>query len=301
MNSVLDDGVAAAFPVLQTIEWSEPQEESEGFWYNPLNTRTRQSYLSPQLVETAKRIVVDEAMFEWVTIVETIKAAGDDYVMVDLGAGYGRWIVNAVILARRLGRTPLVIGVEAEDTHFLWMKKHLCDNRVSKEECRLLHAPISGSRRDVPFTMGHANEWYGQAVLSSPDYGFGDWPRAKVEMRRSIVLEDVIGNLPLIDLLDLDIQGMEHEVILSSIELIGQRVKQLYIGTHGKQIEDGLRKLMVAQGWISRFDFPCATTDYPTPAGPVDFQDGVQSWINPRFMDVKNPSSAQDKNSLSCS
>ena len=119
-------------------------------------------------------------------------------------------------------------------------------------------------------------------MLPSRDAGFGHWPTAHVEMRRSIVLEDVIGNTPVIDLLEFDIQGMEAEIVPSSIELIGRCVKRIHIGTHSREIEDTLRRLMTVAGWRPRFDYPCATTSR-TPAGPVEFGDGVQSWINPRF------------------
>jgi len=120
-------------------------------------------------------------------------------------------------------------------------------------------------------------------VLPSAEAGFGNWPDAHVEMRRSIVLEDVIGDTPVVDLLDLDIQGMEGEVVLSSIDLIAQRIKRIHIGTHSREIEDTLRRLMTEAGRQPRFDYPCATPDHPTSAGPVDFGDGVQSWINPRL------------------
>jgi hypothetical protein len=282
MNCKLDSRLAAAFPILQSIEWTEARD-AEGFAFNGLGARARLNYLPAGRFDAANRLTVNELMFEWVSIAETIQAARNRYVMVDLGAGYGRWLVNAALLARRSGRTPFVIGVEAEDTHFLWMKEHLPDNQISPAEYRLFHAPITGKRQDVPFTIGHADDWYGQAVLPNPEARFGDWPNAQVEMRRSIVLEDVIGDIPVVDLLDLDIQGMEGEVVSSSIGLMAQRVKRIHIGTHSHEIKDTLRELMTAAGWVPRFDSPCGTTNHPTPAGPVDFGDGVQSWVNPHL------------------
>ena len=230
------------------------------------------------------QIAVNELMFEWVSILELIQAANKCYVMVDLGAGYGRWIVNSALLARHFGHVPFVVGVEAEDTHFGWMEEHVTDNGISPAKCRLLHAPVTGRRQEVAFPVGHAAEWYGQSVLPSRESGFGHWPEAKVEMRRSLVLEEILADLPVVDLIDLDIQGMEAEVVPSSLELIGQRVKRLHIGTHSREIEDALRNVMIVAGWFPRFDYPGATNQHPTPAGPVDFQDGVQSWINPRFV-----------------
>jgi hypothetical protein len=44
-------------------------------------------------------------MFEWVSIAETVQAADDRYVMTDLSADYGRWLVNAALLVLPF-RTP---------------------------------------------------------------------------------------------------------------------------------------------------------------------------------------------------
>ncbi len=239
--------------------------------------------IQPKWFDSLKRILRDEQMFEWITIVETVLCAGERCVMPDLGSGYGRWLVNAGLLSRHLRRAPFVIGVEAEDTHFRWMKEHLADNGISPEEQRLFHSPITGKRQGVPFTIGHPDDWYGQAVLPSAEAGFGNWPNAHVEMRQSIILEDLIGDMPVVDLLDLDIQGMEAEVISSSIELIHKRVKRLHVGTHSREIEATLRQVMSAIGRHAHFDYPGATNNCPTAAGPINFGDGVQCWINPRF------------------
>lgn len=282
MVSALDDRITSAFPVLRNVNWTQPRQDDESL-FNVIGARTRKRYLSPHWFDEMNFITVNEEMFEWVTIVETICGAADRYVIADLGAGYGRWIVNAALLARRFGRIPFVIGVEAEDTHFRWMKEHLADNEISLSEQRLFHAPITGKREDVPFTVGHAQDWYGQAVLPSSDTGFGEWPHAQVEMRRSIILQDIIADALTIDLLYLDIQGMEVEVVKSARDLLAENVKRLHVGTHSRQLEDTLRGVMNEAGWRSRFDYPCATPNYPTLAGPVDFGDGVQDWINPRF------------------
>lgn len=282
MNSPLDERAADAFPILRTIDWTLPRQSEDSF-FNILGARTRQHYLPPHWIDRMSWIAPNEDMFEWVAIVETIHACGQRYVMADLGAGYGRWIVNAALLARRLGRIPFVIGVEAEDTHFSWMKQHLVDNQIFLSEQRLVHAPIMAKRQDVPFTLGHAKDWYGQAVLSSPDVEFGNWPNAKVAIRPTIIIEDVIGDKPIVDLLDLDVQGMEADIVSSSIDLIAQRVKRIHIGTHSHEIEGTLRRLMTAVGWKPRFDYPCASANHPTPAGPVDFGDGVQDWVNPNL------------------
>jgi hypothetical protein len=63
---------------------------------------------------------------------------------------------------------------------------------------------------------------------------------------------------------------------------LNAKAKRLHIGTHGKEIEDQLRELLSAQGWDCKFQYPeCSTSD--TPWGAISFENGVQSWVNPRF------------------
>ena len=50
--------------------------------------------------------------------------------MIELGAGWGKWIVSGAVAARRCGIDSLVIGVEAEPEHYKWMREHLVDNDV---------------------------------------------------------------------------------------------------------------------------------------------------------------------------
>jgi hypothetical protein len=59
-------------------------------------------------------------------------------------------------------------------------------------------------------------------------------------------------------------------------------VKRVHVGTHSREIEDGLRRLFRALGWQSLADYACLSSA-TTPFGMVSFRDGVQSWLNPRF------------------
>jgi hypothetical protein len=66
-----------------------------------------------------------EELFEWVDLLESIDDAGDSYVMAELGAGFARWLGAAACLMRQYKPMPFrLIGVEAEPTHFEWIKKY---------------------------------------------------------------------------------------------------------------------------------------------------------------------------------
>ncbi len=60
------------------------------------------------------------------------------------------------------------------------------------------------------------------------------------------------------------------------------KVKRVHIGTHGEDVEVRCRRLFTRLGWEKRNDF-MAGADVETVYGRIGFQDGVQTWINPRF------------------
>jgi hypothetical protein len=85
-----------------------------------------------------------------------------------------------------------------------------------------------------------------------------------------------------VDLVDMDIEGQELPVIQSNIQELNAKVKRLHIGTHSKEIEDGLRQLLASHGWRCLLDYTLFSKG-ETPWGIVDFENGVQSWVNPRL------------------
>jgi hypothetical protein len=52
------------------------------------------------------------------------------------------------------------------------------------------------------------------------------------------------------------------------------------VGTHDRDNERRLRELFGGLGWECRFDYASGTA-CETEWGVVEFEDGVQSWLNP--------------------
>ncbi len=84
------------------------------------------------------------------------------------------------------------------------------------------------------------------------------------------------------DLIDLDLQGAEAAVLTKAADLLDAKVKRLHIGTHSASIEKALRKLFSTHGWDNLNDYPGMCTN-DTLYGKIQFEDGVQTWINPRL------------------
>ena len=241
-----------------------------------------------------------ETYFEWVDLLESVRDARDRYVICELGAGWGRWCVRAARAVRQLNPLPFrCIAVEAEPQHFRWMREHFADNGIDPDDHDLLWAAAGANSGVVPFAIGAADTWYGQSVCD------GELPSLSARKRRRLrarglmglpprvsdvrgvswvpmmTLGEVVTDEPHIDLLDLDIQGLELEVLTAAAQLVDRRVRRVHVGTHSRDIEEGLRRLFRELDWRCVNDYPCQSITQ-TPYGEISFQDGVQTWIHPR-------------------
>ena len=272
-----------------------------GFEIDFLGIRTRCEFLAG---EALRRMLPGtepgEDYFEWIDVLESIMAAKNQYTMVELGAGYGRWAVRAAAALRQLRPMPLhLVAVEGEPRHYRWLRQHMSDNRIDSDECTLIEGVVSDHRDDVLFYVGSPSgesdepaSWYGQAITQAYEVADQAAPGAyegqdvvrlksgwKAVKTRSYLLPDVLPQAGRIDLIDIDVQGEELKVISAAIGVLDQRAARLHIGTHSHDIEIGLRKLLGAHGWECKADYPCAQINQ-TPWGAVQFVDGVQSWVN---------------------
>jgi FkbM family methyltransferase len=246
---------------------------------------------------------IDEEYFEWIDILESVVLADDPYTIAELGAGYGRWAVRAALAARQQGK-PLgrFIAVEPEPVHFRWLETHFADNGLDPRTHRLERAAVGDQPGETMFWIGtpdetssRPNEWYGQAIANETQLVanarqemYEGWPvvRHPSGMRSITVpvrtFAALLADTGVVDLADLDLQGEEHKVVRSSIAQINESVRRLHIGTHGPQQEEELRRVLRENRWECRADYACGSQS-DTPYGRVAFQDGVQSWINPRL------------------
>lgn len=216
---------------------------------------------------------IDEEYFEWVTLLEAVISADSDFSMIELGAGWGRWICRAAKLCQHLSKKYHLTGVEPNKQHFQWMFEHICVN-LSLEGFNFLNKMIGTANGYALLSNDSPDDTYGQSYIN-PAYLFSK----KVAVVRSTRLDTILKTPT--DLIDMDIQGMEHKVIKSSIKLLNWFVKRLYIETHSEQIEVGLRKTLIENGWKPIFDFPYHSILY-TDRKAIKFGGGVQSWVNSR-------------------
>jgi FkbM family methyltransferase len=250
-----------------------------------------------------ERPAVSEDFFEWLDVLESVAEAGVRYTIVELGAGWGRWLANAAAAVRQLDRAKpfLLVGVEAEPTHFAWLRRHLIDNDIDPNDHVLLRAAVAARDGRVRFRVGDAAAWYGQSIdrddpaarESGPVSRLIRWARnsaanaaargpgaRRLRRVRAVSLTTVLEPFHAVDLLDADVQGAEADIFEPAGAVLNAKVRRVHVGTHGAEVEGRLRRFFSDLGWESRFDYAGGGVR-ETPWGPVQFEDGAQSWVNP--------------------
>jgi FkbM family methyltransferase len=250
---------------------------------------------------------IDEDYLEWIDLLESVAAASGSYTMIDLGAGFGRWAVRGLFAARQFDPKLRchVITVEAEPIVYGWMREHFLRNGIEPRRHTLLHGAVTEKPGKVEFYIGGPqggpfdlapNAWYGQALTKDYDLAesrqAGEYCGFKVLLHKTgwrsirvpgVSLVRLLNKLRRVDLIDLDIEGQELAALTSAAPELDAKVKRLHIGTHGREVEAGLRQLLSAHGWQCCADYSEFSTS-ETPWGPITFENGAQSWINPRFV-----------------
>src|SRR5262249_50868987 len=147
----------------------------------------------------------------------------------------------------------------------------------------LIHAAVTPTPGEVLFYIGGPRggpwdltpgAWYGQSVtkdyeLAKPSEYDGTYHGRTVLRHESgwraihvpsVTLAGLLAGLGQVDLIDMDIEGQELSVIRSTIQALNAQVKRVHIGTHGKEIEDGIRQILSAQGWSCWADYSSSST-----------------------------------------
>ena len=251
----------------------------------------------------AETILTDNTgVFEWLDICETVLAARDRYTFFELGAGYARWAVIAYFLATRFRNLPTrLVCVEPEPTHYEWVLQNLRDNDIPPGDHDVREAAVAARDGYVLLDMGSdPAACYGQSVVGSAQPSLRERllrrlrPRPRTrgasgnaagsgkECVKACSLETLLRPAPRVDLIHMDIQGSEFDVLSAAVPVIDAKVGRLHVGTHGPAIEASLRTLLGSNGWTCVRDHP-GQGRRATEFGEMDFDDGIQTWVNPRL------------------
>src|ERR1700687_678242 len=196
-----------------------------------------------------------EEIYEWIALAEAARAANEKFTMVELGAGFGRWIVAGSLLARQFHPNIelKLIGVEADPIHFRWMREHFIDNGLDPDCHILVEAAIDVSSGIAQFCRSeNAGMDYGQHIAQESD----DTSRLPPTPVPAIGFSDLLRQHDYIDLIDVDIQGHERIIIPAGMEAMSKRVKRAYISIHEpKEIGEEVADSFSSRGWIKQASF----------------------------------------------
>ena len=239
---------------------------------------------------------------EYAALALATNRAIETLCIVEVGAGWAPWVVAGLVVARREGLRGRGIAIEAHLEHAQWAITHAHDNGIQAELITGTPTQIIDVLRASTTEMQviHAAGWIENTYLSFPevaaedmgiavcttgdtgtDYRGAHLPHIEVP---AVALNQVLSAINMrIDLLHIDVQGVEFELTSHEADSIQSHAVTMAIGTHSRLAEGQLQQFFLERGWGLRIDEPCTavfTMTHPTLAG-FTVQDGLQLYENP--------------------
>src|SRR5262245_39047537 len=276
-----------------------------GFILDFLGTRTRTSYISslPEHDGVVEDYPLNVGNFhgttrEWAGALRAVLDAHSDFVAVELGAGWGPWLVATATAARMQGITQVrLVGVEGCKEHHDFMLSHFADNGLDPDEHALLHGVVgvADGVAEFPLLPDPSADWGANAIFPEQP---GRWKRWLKDALGALLgrlspvttpgptekvpcysVETLLAPYEKVDLVHVDIQGDEAKVIAASHAVLKAKVKWLVVGTHGRQIEADLHADLAGRGWALVADEACMFQQVGDRI--MLYRDGCQVWRNP--------------------
>jgi FkbM family methyltransferase len=292
-----------------------------GFVTNFLGAKTRLAYFAG--IDHLSGVVEDypcpnnfhATALEWAGVLRAVvEAEHGKFTAVELGAGWGPWLVSAALAARQKGIAQVrLLGVEGSVKHAEFMHEHFRDNGVDPGQHNLLHGVV-GTYDGVahfPVIPDSAANWGAGAtyrtrlsVAPQPQRGWARrWGRPVMRLLRGMKarmlrrpraadsagtekvpcfsLPTLLESYDRVDVIHIDIQGAEYDVVAGARRVLLAKAKRLVIGTHGRLIEERLMDELASQGWRLESEEACyfgQAEDHMYLWG-----DGCQIWRNRRM------------------
>jgi hypothetical protein len=197
-------------------------------------------------------------------------------------------MVAAAALCRQRGIPFTLIGVEAERSHFEWIEMVFRDNDIDPADHHLSFAAIA-DRDCAEVLLSGPNPpekvWGHRTVRPEELASWESLPGYITTRVPGLSVATVLAPCEWVDLVDLDIQGVEYDVLSPSFDVLRAKVGIVHVGTHSKSIDRTLWAAFKRHGWLNAFAYP-SHSETRTRYGRVTFVDGVQTWVNPARADL---------------
>lgn len=223
---------------------------------------------------------------EWIGMLKAVRSAADQFVAMELGAGFGPWSVAAGVAARRRGVENIrLYAVEGDSEHFRFLKQHFADNGFPPDRHRLFEAAVGVTAGVAQWpVVDDASEVWGSRPIGRNDGGGSSELRRTKEVTVLSIL-DLLRREATWDLVHIDVQGDEVALCHTSIAELNSRVRWMVVGTHSRKIDGDLLELMYRAGWFLEHEKPARFSFVPSATNleAMTTVDGTQVWRNPRF------------------
>lgn len=217
---------------------------------------------------------------EWAAALHAVEQARGRFRIIELGCGWGCWLNNTGVAARRLGLDIQLIGVEGDANHINSATQTCLTNGFSPGQFTLHRGIAAASSGMALFPRQEGVHWGGQPIFNASE-----------AERRELVTSGLYDELPMvsladlcadhdrIDLLHIDIQGGEADLIEQCLDILTRKIAYVLIGTHSRSLEGRLVDTLTRAGWHLEVERPAILG--LNAVGPYVEVDGVQFWRNP--------------------
>jgi FkbM family methyltransferase len=224
---------------------------------------------------------------EWVGLLKSVEQANNSFAVMELGAGWGPWVVAGAIAARQRGISHVrLCAVEADPNHFAWMLEHFHNNGLDPAQHDLLAAAVGVTKGTAqwPKVSDPVADWGSRPRLATEEgntdhvgRSFDEWHEVRLVSFGELLKKDVW------DLVHMDVQGWEVELCAAEAALLDARVKWLVVGTHEYKLHADLIDLMFRRGWVLENEKPPRVRWVPGAPSLLSMttHDGTQVWRNP--------------------
>ena len=239
----------------------------------PAGTKVKPGYPTPS-----------EWTVDWIACLLAAKLAGDRFTVIELGAGYGQWMVTAIMAYKTLhpGRPAHGMALEADMTHYQWLEQHVAKNLGGYTDITtdLLHA-AAGFDGVASFPM-----------LSEPDrdYGAAYQPNKKGENMQEVpcLSMDAIDRHfreHQIDILHVDIQGAEKDLIASpGFDAVIRKASFVLFGTHrSDDLHYSVKQAIESANMRVALEWP-RNSSVSSRFGAIQTNDGAILAVSPQVM-----------------
>lgn len=231
-------------------------------------------------------------MAEFAAALRAVDLSHGRFTMIELGCGWGCWMNNTGVAARRAGREVHLVGVEGDEGHIGFAKEACAANGFNARDVSL-HRGIAAAASGV--ALFPRQEQAGISWGLEPIFGATDVQRQQAvesgayDELPMVALADLAAPHERVDFLHIDIQGGEADLVEKCLPILQDKVAYMFVGTHSRQIEGRLFHDLLRNGWHLEIERP-GLLKLGEAAAPHMWVDGVQGWRNPTLLPL-GPSS----------